>query len=149
MYGELFDSVMESSERARVPYSFHKGYFYCDIGNGTDPNKYDYCIIAQTNGKAILLVMHNKSIIAFDAKQFLANDFSYPLNYKKLASTDEAYAKFMKWIGKMVKKDERGRYYNNRRYHEYDYSDSDFNIRGFAELADEIKSRIKNDKNLG
>ena len=40
-------------------------------------------------------------------------DYSKPLNAKRFATTDEAYEKMMKLIGKMIKKDIRGRYYNN------------------------------------
>jgi hypothetical protein len=139
----LFYDVLEFTNHSREPYAYHEGHFYCDIGNGTDPDKYDYCVIMQQSGKSVTLVMHSRSIIAFDTMSFINKDISYPLNYKRFDSTDEAYAKFMRWIGKMVKKDERGRYYNNKRYHEYDYSESDFDTNRLYELADEIGRKLK------
>lgn len=128
--------------RARAPYKAHKGKFIVDIGYGLDPNKHDYCAIIQENGKFVVLVMHGKSVAAYDGNMFINKDYSYPLNHRRFQTTDEAYNKMMKWIGKMVKKDDHGRYYNNRRYHEYDISEDEFDINALNTIADKIKREL-------
>ena len=116
---ELWNEVTES-HNAREPYKPHTGRFIVNIGNGTDPEKYDYAVIMPDTRKVgVILIMHQNKIAAYDLNAFQNGNYSYPLNYKEMDSPEEAYAKFMRWIGKMVKKDERARYYNNRRYHEY------------------------------
>ena len=73
-------------------------------------------------------------------------DYSKPLNAKRFKDTEEAYNKMMIWIGKMIKKDDRGRYYNNSLgpYHfeptiENDILDS---VRKKV-ISDRIKNRFK------
>ena len=135
----LYDLIMETA-RAREPYRQHKGRFLVDIGNGTDPKKHDYCVIIQETGEAIVLVMHQTHIAAFDGTDFVNKKFTYPLNYKHYDSSEDAYNKFMRWIGKMVKKDERGRYYTRTRYHSYDLKlDEAFDIEELNKIADIIK----------
>jgi hypothetical protein len=69
-------------------------------------------------------------------------DFSHPLNHKKLKSSDEAYTKMMYLIGKMVKKDERGRYFTDTRYKDYKVDEGEFDIVELYRIADTLKKRI-------
>lgn len=134
-------SVTESS-RTREPYRAHVGRFIVDIGNGSDPNKHDYCAIVQESGKFVVLVMHGASCAAYDGKRFINKDFTHPLNHKKFLTAEEAYDKLMRWIGKMVKKDERGRYYTDTRHHEYNIDVDEFDMKEMAKIADIIKSKL-------
>ena len=134
-------SVTESS-KSREPYRAHVGRFIVDIGNGNDPLKHDYCAIIQESGKFVVLVMHGNSIAAYDGKKFISNDFSHPLNHKKFLTSEEAYDKMMRWIGKMVKKDERGRYYTDTRYHDYKIEEDEFDTKELIAIANHIKSKL-------
>ena len=134
--------VTEAQARTAVPYRAHTGKFIVDIGNGTDPNKHDYCAIIQESGKFVVLIMHGCSIAAYDGKKFVANDFSHPLNHKKFLTAEEAYDKLMRWIGKMVKKDDRGRYYTDTRYHDYQIADNEFIMEEMIKVAKAIKSKL-------
>ena len=137
-----FKSILEANLRAREPYRAHTGRFIVDIGNGSDTKKHDYCAIVQESGKFVVLVMHGSSCAAYDGKKFIANDFSHPLNHKKFLTTEEAYDKMMRWIGKMVKKDERGRYYTDTRYHDYRIGDDEFILEEMVAIAKQIKSKL-------
>ena len=135
-------STLHEITRSREPYKPHKGSFIVDIGNGIDPNKYDYAAILQQNESFVVLVKHGSSVIAFDGTRFIKNDFSHPLNYKSFSSSEEAYEKLIRWIGKMVKKDERGRYYNDRAYKNYAYDESEFEESELRQIAEIIKKEI-------
>ncbi|MBR2247036.1 MAG: hypothetical protein IJ880_08440 [Bacilli bacterium] len=92
-------------------YKPHSVKCYVDISD--DPYTHtDYCICYQPP-KSLIIIKYGTSCEIYDFKAFMDGDFSKPLNAKKFNTTDEAYDKMMKWIGKMIKKDTRGRYYNN------------------------------------
>ena len=79
----------------------------------------DYVICYQ-QPKSLIIIKYNTAVTVYDFNAFMAGDYSKPLNAKKFRSTDEAYDKMMKWIGKMVKNDTRYRYYNNKVDHPYE-----------------------------
>lgn len=121
------------------PYREHTGKFKVNIGNGSDKDKYDWVYIEQdSDGSGVVLVKHDCCCICFDSKRFKQKDFSHPLNMKVLKTSDEAYEKLMKWIGKMVKKDERGRYFTDTRYKEYTYNETQFDSNRLGEIAEKI-----------
>ena len=125
--------------RSREPYREHTGSFIVNIGNGIDKDKYDWVCITQDNGSGVVLIKHDSTCAAFDKKRFMSRDYSHPLNYKHFNSSEEAYEKLMKWIGKMVKKDDRGRYYTNTRYKDYGYSEDEFDSKELDDIASKLK----------
>lgn len=66
-------------------------------------------------------------VVTYDFEELLDNKKETKvLNYKNFSTPDLAYSKFMKWIGKMIKKGVSndgkhiGRYYNNVTDEEYE-----------------------------
>ena len=80
-------------------------------------NHIDYCVCCQGK-KALIIVKYQKSCAIFDFKEIMNGRYK-PLNSKCFDTTGEAYDKMMRWIGKMVKKSDKSRYYNNStgKYH--------------------------------
>lgn len=126
-------------ERCREPYCPHSGKFIVDIGDGTDEHKYDYVLISPNDDVSVVLVKHMTSIVAFDGTRFMEGDFTHPLNHKRLRTDDEAYAKFMRWIGKMVKKDARSRYYTDTTHVDYQFSEGEFEACELMRISKKLK----------
>ena len=121
-------------------YKPHDGRFYSDISTG---HEVDFAII-ETDDKAVMVVKHDLEIAAIDAKNFFENIPTPILLSKKCESTEEAYQKMMKMIGKMVKKDSRGRYFTNTTH-------KDFETPEFFEdkaLMKDLQRRMKPAKRL-
>lgn len=121
----------------------HKGKYIVDIGNGTNKAKIDWAVILTENSTSgVVLLKKEKSVVAFDLNLFINKDYSNPLNSKTLDTTDLAYDKLMKWIGKMAKKDYRGRYYNNKQDRGYTYDNELFTDSELNKLSNSIKKEI-------
>lgn len=74
-------------------------------------NHIDYCVCCQGK-KALIIVKYQKSCAIYDFKELMEGRYE-PLNSKVFETMGEAYDKMMRWIGKMVKKSDKSRYYNN------------------------------------
>lgn len=110
--------IFESFSEKYLP---HSGKYYADIGNGSNPNRIDWVVITpDKHSDGVVIVKKNCTVVTYSHNSMINKDFTKPLNMKVLNSTDEAYSKMMKWIGKMVKKDSRGRYFNNKLDTSYD-----------------------------
>ena len=96
-------------------YKPHDGRFYSDIGIGDDV---DFAII-ETDGSAVMVVKYELEVAAIDAKNFFEGVPTPILLSKRCESTEDAYQKMMKMIGKMVKKDSRGRYFTNTTHKDF------------------------------
>lgn len=132
----LDEYVNESFDNKYMP---HSGKFYSDISNGSNPNRLDWCVIIPSESDdGVVIIKKNTSLVAFSRNAIMSKDYSNPLNSKSFSNTDEAYSKMMKWIGKMVKKDSRGRYFNNKTDRVYaipeNFSDKDL---------DSISAKVK------
>ena len=136
MYTSIFEEVV-----ARDSYRKHTGKFIVRIGRGL-MDEYDYCAIIPDKRHFVVLVKHNTSVVAFDGIRFIKEDYSHPLNYRKFDTADEAYNKLMRWIGKMVKKDVRGRYYTDTRYHDYAFTGEEFDSNELNKIAKEIRTEL-------
>lgn len=124
-------------------YNPHKGNYIVDIGNGTESSKIDWCVVFTDKSKSgVVLLKKETSVVAFDFNLFMDKDYSNPLNSKVLDNSDLAYDKFMKWIGKMAKKDYRGRYYNNKQDRGYTYDTSLFTDKELDKVSDTIKKSL-------
>lgn len=60
---ELWNEVTES-HNAREPYKPHTGRFIVNIGNGTDPEKYDYAVIIPDTSNLYAVRKRSSSVIA-------------------------------------------------------------------------------------
>ena len=95
---------------------------FADISHGYIPGRLDTCIIDKGKGARKLAICKVDNIVAaFDVPDLLDGEF-YALNYKELKTSDEAYDKMMKWIGKMCKKTPNSRYFQH--YDPYGHQDS-------------------------
>lgn len=109
-------------------YKPHSGRFYSDIGNGKDQHHVDFvAIFPDEIGRGVIILKSYTELVAYDFDELLENKKDAKvLNYKNLSTPDLAYSKFMKWIGKMIKKgisiDEKhvGRYYSNTADEDYE-----------------------------
>lgn len=103
-------------------YTPHGGYFYCDIGDGSDLIHVDFCfILPEQSSRGVMIIKSYLEVAAYDFDElFNERENAKVLNYRKFETSDEAYSKMMKWIGKMVKKsvsfDNKhiSRYFNNK-----------------------------------
>jgi len=92
------------------------------VGRGLKKGEIDYAIVSKGD-KGVIIIKIDKFVGCFDYEDFFDHKIYTVLNYKESESTNEAYSKMMKWIGKMCKKVD-GRYFNkiNPYNHQVDYT---------------------------
>lgn len=112
------------------------------IGDGTDSYELDVAIIYKgPHSNPLVIAKLGTVVAAFDGPDLKNEDKLFALNYKNCASTDEAYDKMMKWIGKMAKKSSNSRYFQHRDpYGHQDMIDYEVWNQG---VKNEIKIRMK------
>jgi hypothetical protein len=110
---------------------------YSSIGN--DPSEVDYAIIVKDR-KGVIIGKGGTSVIALDLS--LLHNSMIVLNYKEMQTSDEAYDKFLKWIGKMIKKTSDSRYFNQKNPYNHITRDNCVNV---SNLTVAIKDAIDRD----
>jgi hypothetical protein len=113
---------------------------YSSIGN--DPSEVDYAIIVKDK-KGVIIGKGGTSVIALDIS--LLYNSMIVLNYKELPTSDEAYDKFLKWIGKMIKKTSDSRYFNQKNPYHHITNENCINV---SNLTEAIKNAIDRDLEL-
>jgi hypothetical protein len=117
--------------------SIQNSFVYSSIGN--DPSEVDYAIIVKDK-KGVIIGKGGTSVIALDIS--LLSNSMFVLNYKELSTSDEAYNKFLKWIGKMIKKTSDSRYFNQKNPYHHINEENCINI---SNLTEAIKDAIDRD----
>ena len=118
-----FIAITEALNHQRAQNHVVKCIVNIGYAEGSD-TRCDYVICVQ-QPKSLIVIKYNTACSVYDFNALMGGDYSKPLNAKKFRTTDEAYEKMMKWIGKMVKNDTRYRYYNNKVDHPYESVISD------------------------
>lgn len=117
--------------------SIQNSFVYSSIGN--ESSEVDYAIILKDK-KGVIIGKGGTSVIALDIS--LLSGSMIVLNYKELSTTDEAYDKFLKWIGKMIKKTSDSRYFNKKNPYHHVTEENCINI---GNLTEAIKNAIDRD----
>jgi hypothetical protein len=117
--------------------SIQNSFVYSSIGN--DPSEVDYAIIVKDK-KGVIIGKGGTSVIALDIS--LLSNSMFVLNYKELSTSDEAYNKFLKWIGKMIKKTSDSRYFNQKDPYNHITRENCINV---SNLTEAIKDAIDRD----
>ena len=117
--------------------SIQNSFVYSSIGN--DPNGVDYAIIVKDR-KGVIIGKGGTLVIALDLS-LLCNSMIV-LNYKEMQTSDEAYDKFLKWIGKMIKKTSDSRYFNQKNPYNHVTRENCVNV---SNLTEAIKDAIDRD----
>lgn len=112
------------------------------IGDGSDPYELDVAIIYKgPHSNSLVIAKLGTYVAAFDGPDLKNEGKLFALNYKNCATTDEAYSKMMKWIGKMAKKSSNDRYFQHK--DPYGYQDMiDYEIWN-SRVIEEIRRKMK------
>ena len=122
------------------PFKQHKGSYEADISHGYLKGRPDWAVVRDaTTDTGIVAIKIDEYFAAYDYKDFMRGN-KFILATKKCKSTDDAYFKLMRFLGKMMKKDNnpRNRYLHKHQDHEYEAFDEVFT----DDILQDIREKI-------
>ena len=132
--------IHSMQKRTLFPFKQHRGTYEADISHGYKPGRADWAVVRdETTDTGVVAVKIDEYFAAYDYKDFMKGNW-FVLLSKKCIDTDQAYSKLMKFIGKMVKKDNnpRNRYLHKHLDHAYGYFEDVFT----DDILEDIRNKI-------
>ena len=107
---------------ALTPFKQYRGRYEADISHGYEEGRPDWAVVRDDDtDTGVVAVKIDEYFAAYDYKDFMSGE-TFVLITKKCGTPEDAYFKLMKFLGKMMKKDNnpRNRYLHKHRDREYE-----------------------------